>query len=226
MAAPLASGTTPLMTGRVEGASPEPVAWTFLRRDGGKSFYTSMGEPSDFDNRDFLRLLRNGICWAAGVDSTASISQSEREGAKEAWSLVSVPASNAEAPSRSSRWVWYRCAVRLRDSWIDRDGVFLEFPDENRKLQVWWNGTSLQNAAPEKRWPVAENVIEVNDANLLVVRLSAENGLIDQAPQLRSGPRQFALRGRWQRRFGDDPSWSNIALPARYGTSTDIVFEP
>jgi type 1 glutamine amidotransferase len=62
---PLASGTTVLLTGVVEGQPEEPVAWTFRRADGGRSFYTSLGHSTDFENPAFVRLLLNGIRWAA-----------------------------------------------------------------------------------------------------------------------------------------------------------------
>ena len=68
----------------------------------------------------------------------------------------------------------------------------------------------------------------MDDANLLVVRLdpaTGESGL-NTAPRVHSGKQQMELGGRWQIRIGDDPTWSNIPLPARYGTSTDIIFEP
>ncbi len=38
---------------RVDGQNEEPVAWSFVRRDGGHSFYTSLGHKSDFDHRSF-----------------------------------------------------------------------------------------------------------------------------------------------------------------------------
>jgi trehalose utilization protein len=41
----------------------DPVAWTRVRPDGGRTFYTSMGHPDDFDVADFRRLLVNGIYW-------------------------------------------------------------------------------------------------------------------------------------------------------------------
>jgi nicotinamidase-related amidase/type 1 glutamine amidotransferase len=63
---PLAPGTTVLMTGSVPGQPAEPVAWTFQRADGGRSFYMSMGHPGDFENPAFVRLLTNAIAWAAG----------------------------------------------------------------------------------------------------------------------------------------------------------------
>lgn len=61
---PLASGTTVLLTGTVEGAEAEPVAWTFQRAGGGKSFYTSLGHVADFEQPAFRQLLKNGIKWA------------------------------------------------------------------------------------------------------------------------------------------------------------------
>ena len=41
-----------------------PVAWTWNRPDGGRTFTTTMGHPEDFGEPDFLRLVVNGIHWA------------------------------------------------------------------------------------------------------------------------------------------------------------------
>jgi nicotinamidase-related amidase/type 1 glutamine amidotransferase len=65
---PLAQGTTPLLWGRFADAQPhEPVAWLYRRPDGGRVFYTSLGHEEDFRIPDFVRLLRNGVYWAAGL---------------------------------------------------------------------------------------------------------------------------------------------------------------
>ncbi len=66
--APLNAGTTTLLVGRLtDGSAPaEPVAWTFTRADGGKSFYTSLGHKEDFAGEALPRLLTNAIRWAAG----------------------------------------------------------------------------------------------------------------------------------------------------------------
>ncbi|WP_417734278.1 ThuA domain-containing protein [Rosistilla oblonga] len=61
---PLASGTTVLMTGKYEGLPAEPLAWTFTRADGGRSFYTSLGHSSDFEQPGFRVMLENAIGWA------------------------------------------------------------------------------------------------------------------------------------------------------------------
>jgi nicotinamidase-related amidase len=68
---PLAAGATPLLLGKVEGHPAEPVAWTFLRADGTRSFYTSLGHKSDFENPAFVRLLRNALEWASGASKSA-----------------------------------------------------------------------------------------------------------------------------------------------------------
>lgn len=62
---PLAEETRLLMTGRVEGHDPEPVAWIFTRADGGRSFYTSLGHVKDFENPAFTTMLTNALRWAA-----------------------------------------------------------------------------------------------------------------------------------------------------------------
>lgn len=62
---PLRAGAVALITGTIPNQPAEPLAWTFTRADGGKTFYTSLGSPSDFKNPSFVRLLRNGLVWAA-----------------------------------------------------------------------------------------------------------------------------------------------------------------
>ncbi len=61
---PLAEGTTPLMFAKIEGYPEEPVAWTFQRKDGGRSFYTSLGNVDDFKQPAFRTMLKNGLQWA------------------------------------------------------------------------------------------------------------------------------------------------------------------
>ncbi|MFK8113746.1 MAG: ThuA domain-containing protein [Rubripirellula sp.] len=52
-----------LLEGRVRGEAPEPAAWTFTRKDGGKSFYTSLGHVDDFRGKLLPRLLVNALNW-------------------------------------------------------------------------------------------------------------------------------------------------------------------
>lgn len=65
--APLAAGAKVLVAGSVPGEAAEPIAWTFIRNDGGRSFYTSLGHPDDFAQSEFEALLAAGIHWACGL---------------------------------------------------------------------------------------------------------------------------------------------------------------
>jgi putative membrane-bound dehydrogenase-like protein len=49
------------------GKESEPVAWT-REKDGRRVFYTSLGHPDDFKDENFIRLLTNGLAWAAKTD--------------------------------------------------------------------------------------------------------------------------------------------------------------
>jgi type 1 glutamine amidotransferase len=60
---PLQEQAEVVLQGTVEGYGPEPVAWTFLRTDGGKSFYTSLGHVDDFHGPVLPHLLSNAIKW-------------------------------------------------------------------------------------------------------------------------------------------------------------------
>ena len=60
---PLQEQAEVVLQGTVEGHGPEPVAWTFLRTDGGKSFYTSLGHVDDFHGHVLPHLLSNAIKW-------------------------------------------------------------------------------------------------------------------------------------------------------------------
>ncbi|MFO0852226.1 MAG: PVC-type heme-binding CxxCH protein [Gemmataceae bacterium] len=69
----LTPDVTVLLTGDIPGGS-DPVAWVRQRPVDGKVqrvFYTSLGGPEDFKNPIFLRLLTNGLFWAAGKDVPA-----------------------------------------------------------------------------------------------------------------------------------------------------------
>lgn len=70
---PLKKGTTVLVEGRARGVTePEPVAWTFTRTDGGRSFYTSLGHEKDFAEDSFVRLLTNAIHWCLRTDKPST----------------------------------------------------------------------------------------------------------------------------------------------------------
>jgi len=52
-----------LLSGSIPGHT-EPIAWTRVLKDC-RVFYTSLGHQKDFEEESFLRLVTNGILWAA-----------------------------------------------------------------------------------------------------------------------------------------------------------------
>jgi len=53
-----------LLTGSIPDHE-EPIAWTRTYK-GANIFYTSLGAQTDFQEENFLKMMTNGILWAAG----------------------------------------------------------------------------------------------------------------------------------------------------------------
>jgi nicotinamidase-related amidase/type 1 glutamine amidotransferase len=60
---PLQPTATPLLIGTIPDESAEPIAWINKRKDGGTTFYTSLGHVGDFEQPGFRRLLSNACRW-------------------------------------------------------------------------------------------------------------------------------------------------------------------
>lgn len=190
------------------------------------------GKPFVFAND--VRKKRDVSDVAAAVRTVESLTRD--------WTVVSLPAtwSDVVGPSSATqRGVkWYRSTVRLTDRWLKQDELSVcVTPPATGTVRVWLNGTEatevrqlcLACSAPEPvkfRFPAA--AITRDEANLLVIRVEAEapEKSLMAPPKLYAGTRDFELNGRWQLRAGDDPTWCNMPLPAKFGTATDIVFEP
>ena len=226
--APTARGTTVLLNGTVEGQSPEPLAWTFQRKDGGRSFYTSLGHRNDFANPAFIQLLVNGLHWATNLPTTIVTMPDKTSQFRKQWTLIHLPQSLDKATAGTLKNhngpVWYRCSVRLMQDWMGTNQVHaVGIPDH---AQAWFNGHALK--LDNGRSVIRAEWIDVDDANLLSVRVPQSNSDrgLKAVPTIQAGKNRLTLQGRWQFRIDDDPKWSNIPLPARYGTSSDIVFQP
>lgn len=77
--APLAPGANALLLGSVEGKESQPIAWTFVRPDGGRSFYTSLGHSSDFKSPVVRQLLVNAVRWSVDLPPLSADSLLEHE---------------------------------------------------------------------------------------------------------------------------------------------------
>ncbi len=126
--------------------------------------------------------------------------------------------------------VWLRCTVRLPKIWLADVGLQLELPQSKSKATAWLNGVPLtQNESDEPRkLMIPPESVMPDDINLLVLRVDSpsDSQHLYSSPILESGQQKLPLEGRWQFRLGDDETWSNIPLPAKFGLGSDVLFEP
>ncbi len=143
------------------------------------------------------------------------------------WSPISIPSpwSSTAAGITEHRGVaWYRCVVRLPKK-VVHSGVLRLMYHDCEDTKGWLNGKpiSIEGILPD-------DAVIMDDYNLLVLRVKHRNRPfttgITQPPSIVSPSEKLELKGRWQFRIGDDNSWSNIPLPAKFGGSTDMLFEP
>ena len=241
---PLEPGTTLLLEGNVKGDPPEPVAWTFRRPDGGRSFYVALGDGADFSDVVFRDLLKRAVYWAAGwpvpapsVETPDGGSVSEQlSRTSDHWERIAVePASvlNKHQAEKSHLPSWYRCVVRIPGGWIGKKPLAIEIGPavEMGHLRGFFNGHELKPIDPHTFGILPEQVAP-NDHNLLVLSFDGAKTGLATAPVIRASKdaevpdSELSLFGTWQIRFGKDDSFRNMPLPAKFGGGADIVFSP
>lgn len=123
--------------------------------------------------------------------------------------------------------VWLRCSVRLPARWLTADKLELHSSPDNGPLAAWLNGTKLDETGTAGRLSIPAAAVSVDDINLLVVRITTPESAecLPKGLSIVNGQRSLSLEGRWQFRFGDDPSWSNVPLPAKFALGPDVLFE-
>ncbi len=72
---PLRAGTRALWQGAIEDQLSQPVAWTFVRADAGKSFYTSLGHESDFEQPEFRAMLLHAAYWLTELSNDITVEE-------------------------------------------------------------------------------------------------------------------------------------------------------
>lgn len=236
---PLSDRTDILLEGKVLGHPTEPVAWTFERKNGGRSFYTSLGHIDDFDNQEFTTLLSNAIRWAFG----AKINPDSPKQADLGWqkiNSVSFPRSmreklnftisKSEKPTLdATAFVDFRSVIKIPKEW--QKELKLELPDSYLPLpRCWINETSLPIEVNDRLTVASfENVkFENDDPCWLTLRfhLQANQELKPVSVRFVSGGKSQDLESAWLWRPAEQQyKISKIALPAKFGGATDIFFE-
>lgn len=72
---PLRPAARVIWKGTVPDQPSEPVAWTFVRADAGKSFYTSLGHRTDFEQPLFRALLLHATHSLTGRKSNCTLQE-------------------------------------------------------------------------------------------------------------------------------------------------------
>lgn len=219
---PLDPKATELMRGRIEGvAQEEPVAWTFQRQDGGKTFYTSLGHKGDFAQPAFRRLLLNGIYWAAGLE----IPKADLKVSGATSRLLTVPGTweqQSKDLAGYDGFAWYQCDVKVPEEWKGR-GAFLYIEKIDNASECFINGikVGVSGAMPPKyvnghdnlhRYVIPGSALKPGEVNTVSIRVFDEGGaggFKAGAPQIIAGGDAIVLEGQWLFRQGDDPSWAN-----------------
>lgn len=238
---PLAEGTTVLMNGEVEDKPKEPAAWTFKRADGGRSFYTSLGHPGDFQNPTFNRLLFNALHWAATEKVPETMPESSGRDLTSHWSPIQVPGDWEESGIPELKEydgvAWYRCMVRIPENWTVQELNLRLGTREDNEIHVFFQGEELEatevSFAPEPLETggvlveIPSEIVTPGEVHLLAVRidnLEGPGGMAFKNPAFYFNEEKLQLAGRWQFRLGDDDSFATLPLPAKFAAPTEAVF--
>jgi nicotinamidase-related amidase/type 1 glutamine amidotransferase len=242
---PVNAKATVLLSGRIEGQAEEPLAWTFTRADGGRSFYTSLGYKTDFEsNPDFQRLLLNALHWAAGLEAPQEFRVvGTIDDYRNHWMPMPVPCLWEQSYHLALRDydgpAWYRCLIRVPQTWDAKELNLRTASMPDDELTAFFNGEEIDlTPVLGARDPLVDGgvlgsvppeIVEAGDVNLLAVRImdrGGDGGLPFRNPVLSTGREKISLEGYWQFRIGDDPAFATLPLPARFAASTDYIFEP
>jgi nicotinamidase-related amidase len=159
----------------------------------------------------------------------------DREIMEKEWSLVSLPSdwkTSTQGVLENYEGVgWFRCSVRIPKENIGENHPLSLGAARIRHPTFWLNGQKLTEIAGESEianFLIDQRSIIPDDINLLVARIDFQRASpkTNGAPVLHLSDSDLPLKGRWQFRLGDNPTWSNIPLPAKFGASPDILFEP
>lgn len=139
------------------------------------------------------------------------------------WQTVTVPDTWRNLPEGNRVFTWYRCVVKVPESWKGEPiELATEAVDDAR--QWFWNGESIgtlgqmdptfrSSLGESKRLTIPAEKVSAGKEVALVVRTcvsSGRSGFNVAAPVLFSKSQAIRLAGNWQKRSGDDLAWAKV----------------
>jgi putative heme-binding domain-containing protein len=220
----LADTCVPLLRGHVEGKDTvEPVAWVNTAQDR-RVFYTSLGNPEDFQLPAFRRLLLNGILWCLHDPVPPPIAEPVDYSGK--WQTLKVPGAwedNSEGRlSRYDGFAWYRCRVELPAEWRGQE-LELQVNDVDNAHEAFVNGVKVGSAGSmppnytnafttKNKYSIAATLTGQDHGLWIAVRVydnEGRGGFKGEAPSVHRDAESIKLAGKWDFRTGDDLTWVN-----------------
>ena len=211
-------GTQVIASGqRKKEKAREPVAWTFTRSDGGRSFCSVLGNAADFSTSAFQHLLFNVVYWAVGRDAPSGLpADPDVRREAEGWH---PPGGKVVAGAFRDLRTLLRVPTGLAK------GDYSLSWQSQAKASVYLNGKKLSPRVAGE-WKVPDKILKPGDLNLLVVRVSADRAVSGKDfPSLVLGNISFPLPEKhWQQRYSSDPE-AEVAfpIPPQFGAPTDLI---
>ncbi len=224
--APLDPKAVPLLIGVAEGFAPEPVAYTFVRADGGRSFYTSLGHKGDFANPEFQRLLVNALFWAAGkiVPAEFQIPRSPLmkpgDWNTTTWTAPDRPWFDEANEQAGQREVWARCLVAIPEK---AESIALR---TEPGVAVFVNGKAASKeaaSAKEMSWSIEPSLVEPGELNLIVLHWARGSDPKGVVPRLSVSGRPAPLGPVWEVRRTQSSEAARLPLPAKFAAATTLI---
>jgi hypothetical protein len=238
--APVSPQTRVLAVGEVPGEPAQPVLTDYLRPDGGRSIYTSIGHAEDLAKPEVMRALVNAVHAAAGIAAPGSLDDRDPHDPALRW--VSVRRDGGSFPSTEAllarfapaqKPLWCR-GVIVPDASASHDGCFVFLRGDEvtaEGIRGWFDGRELK-----VRGIPGGVVVEVppmlatpHRAGTLALEVTGNGAKqawgATKATLARKGvPGEVAL-DRWQIRYGagDGTNFRDMPLPAMFGGPADAV---
>ena len=238
--APASPQTRVLAVGEVPGEPVQPVLTDFIRPDGGRSIYTSIGHAEDLAKPEVVRVLVSAVHVAAGLEPPASLDDRDPHDPALRW--VSVRHGGGAFPSPEAllarfapgeKPLWCR-GVIVPDAEASQEGFIVALRCDGlaaEGIRGWFDGRELK-----VRGIPGGVVVEVppmlatpHRAGTLALEVTGNEAKrawgATKASLLGKGAPAEVPLDRFQIRYGagDGVNFRDMPLPAMFGGPADAV---